>query len=89
MTGKYQEAHRFYQKLEENNEAQTSDWLNNGHVYLVEKNTPKALECYREVMKSCKTHDDFLKLYLADKEVLLEQGISETNIYLIPDLLQS
>lgn len=87
MTGKYPEAHRFYEKLLESEEPQTSDWLNNGHVYAAEKNIPKALECYREVMKSCKTHDDFLKIYLADKEVLLEQGISETTIYLIPDLL--
>ena len=88
MTGKYPEAHRFYEKLLEGNETQDSDWLNHGHVYAAEKNIPKALECYREVMKSCKTHDDFLKLYLADKEALLEQGISETTIYLIPDLLQ-
>ena len=87
MTGKYPEAHRFYEKLKESNEIQVSDWLNNGHVYAAEKNIPKALECYGEVMKSCKTHDDFLKMYLADKEVLLERGITETTIYLIPDLL--
>ena len=87
MTGKYAEAHRFYEKLLESNETQTSDWLNNGHVYTAEKNIPKALECYREVMKNCKTHDDFLKLYLSDKEAMQEQGVSETTIHLIPDLL--
>lgn len=37
MTGKYAEAHRFYEKLLESNETQTSDWLNNGHVYTAEK----------------------------------------------------
>ena len=47
----------------------------------------QALECYRHVESSCQTHDDFMKLYLADKNALLEQGVPEENIYLVPDML--
>lgn len=28
-----------------------------------------------------------MKIYLADKDALLEQGVTEESVYLIPDLL--
>ena len=87
MTGKYEDALKFYEKLLHTAEAQTSDWLNTGHIYMASNNIPKATECYREVQKHCQTHDDFLKLYLADKEALIERGVQEDMIYLVPDLL--
>lgn len=87
MTGKHEDALRFFRELLQNPDTQTSDWLNAGHVYAAMNQIPEALECYREAEKRTATHDEFLKIYLADKEALLEQGITEENIYLIPDLL--
>jgi tetratricopeptide (TPR) repeat protein len=87
MTGKYAEAARFFDKLQQADEVLTSDWLNAGHVYLAQNNIPKALECYRQAENHCQSHDEFIQLYLADKEALLQQGISEENIYLVPDML--
>lgn len=87
MTGKYDEAVRFFDKLLHSDESQSSDWLNAGHVYLAQNNIRQALECYRHVESNCQTHDEFMKLYLADKNALLEQGIPEENIYLVPDML--
>ena len=87
MTGKYEDALRFYEKLLQSEEVQTTDWLNTGHVYTAMNLIPKALECYREVEKRTVIHSEFMKIYLADKEALLEQGVTEENIYLIPDLL--
>ena len=86
MTGKYAEAARFFDKLQQADEVLTSDWLNAGHVYLAQNNIPKALECYRQAENHCQSHDEFIQLYLADKEALLQQGISEDNIYLVPDM---
>lgn len=87
MTGKYEDALHFYQKLLHTPDAQTSDWLNAGHVYVAMNKIPEALECYREVEKQTATHDEFMKIYLMDEDALKERGISEENIYLIPDLL--
>lgn len=87
MTGKHAEALRFFEKLIQASDAQISDWLNTGHVYLAMHQIPKALECYRHAEKQAKTHDDFMKIYLADKDALLEQGVTEESVYLIPDLL--
>ena len=67
MTGKYEDALKFYEKLLQSPETQTSDWLNTGHIYMASGNIPKATECYREVQKRSQTHDEFLKLYWADK----------------------
>ena len=87
MTGKYEDALRFYKKLLQIPEAQTSDWLNTGHIYTAMNQIPKAIECYRKVEKRTSSRDEFLKIYLNDKDALLEQGVTEENIYLIPDLL--
>ncbi len=87
MTGKYEEALHFYKKLFHAQNTQTSDWLNAGHVYVAMNKIPEAVECYREVEKRTATHDEFMKIYLTDKEALQERGITEENIYLIPDLL--
>lgn len=87
MTGKYEDALRFYRKLQEADDAQLSDWLNAGHVYLASNRMPEALECYRKAEACCKTHEEFIKIFLADKEALQEQGVPENTIYLVPDML--
>lgn len=87
MTGKHEEAIRFYEKLTATDDAQTFDWMNLGHVYLTQGDMPQAIGCYKKAEKNCKSHDEFLKLYLADKPALLEQHITEENIYLVPDLI--
>lgn len=87
MTGQYEKALNFYQKLLQTASPQTSDFLNTGHVYTALGNIPQAIECYRMAEKQCKTHEEFIQLYLADKEALTEQHIPEETIYLMPDLL--
>ena len=87
MTGKYEEALRFYQKLLQTDDAQASDWLNAGHVYLAQKNIPKALEHYRQAESMCETHEKFVNLFQADKEALTEQQVQEETLCIIPDLL--
>ena len=87
MTGQYDKALHFYQKLLQTTAPQSNDYLNAGHVYMAMGNIPQAIEYYRMSEKQCKTHDEFIQIYLADKEALLEQQIPEETIYLMPDLL--
>ena len=87
MTGRYEDALRFYQKLQETDDVQISDWLNAGHVYLASNRIPEALECYRKAETYCKTHEEFIKTFLTDKEALQEQNIPEDTIYLVPDMI--
>ena len=87
MTGEYEKALNFYQKLLHSASPQTNDYLNAGHVYTALQNIPQAIECYRKAEKQCSTHEEFIKLYLADKEALIEQHIPTETIYLMPDLL--
>lgn len=87
MTGNYENAFRFYQKLVETEQASMADWLNAGHTLLAQNKMPEALTYYRNAEKRCATHEEFFKTFMADKEALIEQGIPENTIYLIPDLL--
>ena len=87
MTGKPEDALRFYDKLQKTEDMQATDWLNSGHVYLVQGNWVEAVRCYRKAKDLCDSSDSFFTLYHADREVLLQQGISDTDICLIPDLL--
>lgn len=89
MTGKPEDALRFYDKLQKTEDMQATDWLNSGHVYLVQGNWVEAVRCYRKAKDLCDSSDSFFTLYHADREVLLQQGISDTDICLIPDLLDA
>lgn len=87
MTGQYDKALHFYQKLLQADSLQCSDYLNAGHIYTALGNIPQAIEHYRLAEKQCQTHQEFIKLYWADKEALIEQRIPEETIYLMPDLI--
>ena len=87
MTGKLEDALRFYDKLQNAEEVQAADWLNCGHVYLVKGNWTEAVRCYRRAKDLMDSFESFFTVFRADKDVLMKQGVSETDIHLIPDLL--
>lgn len=39
---------------------QATDWLNSGHVYLVQGNWVEAVRCYRKAKDLCDSSDSFL-----------------------------
>lgn len=88
MSGKYEEAIRMYEKLLALEKPQANDWLNSGHVYLAMGQVPQALEHYRKAAADCASTEEFISLFLADKEALSTQGISDCQIYLITDILR-
>ena len=87
MTGKQEEALRFYDKLQKSEEVQVTDWLNAGHVYLVQGKITDALACYRKARELSHSADRFYDIFRADKDILMQQGVPESDIDLMPDLL--
>ena len=87
MTGQYDKAACFYEKIINQSTPKAEDWLNYGHVYFLKNEIPKAVECYNKTASKCASHDEFVKLFLSDKNTLLEQGISEESIYIMLDLI--
>lgn len=87
MTGKREEALRFYEKLQKSDEVQGADWLNAGHVYWVQGEAAEALACYRKARELSHSANRFYELFRADKEILMQQGVPENDIDLLPDLL--
>lgn len=87
MKHKYEEAIHIYKKIHASNEVRPADYLNAGHACLLRNDLTKALDYYRHTQELCKSYDEFIKTYQADKEIMLEHGITEEYFYLIPDLL--
>ena len=87
MTGQYDEAARFYDKIINQSTPKSEDWLNYGHVHLLKNEIPQALECYKKAASDCASHDDFMHLFLSDRNTLLEKGIAEESIYILLDLI--
>ena len=87
MTGKYADAARFYEKIIQEATPDSDDWLNYGHVHLAQGEMPQALECYRKSAASFSTHEEFVKVFIADKKALLEQGIDEETLFITLDLI--
>lgn len=88
MSGKYEDALRIYEKLLALEPPQANDWLNSGHVYLAMGNIPQALSHYRKAQAGCEPGEDFIALFLADKAALESQKVTESQIYLIADILR-
>lgn len=87
MSDKYGDAVQSYGKLTRTDGVKPADWLNFGHACLVQGKMTEALVCYRNVRKECGSHDEFLRLYMADKQILRDKGVEEENIYIVPDML--
>ena len=87
VTGKYEEALKFYRQLLDTPSPSAQDWMNAGHVYLVIRRIPEAKEHYLKSQEAEKSHSDFLDKFNQDKKTLLEQGLSEEDLQVMMDLL--
>lgn len=87
ITGKYQEAKKYYDLLISEAKPSMQDWMNAGHLYYVLGDAEKAIEYYRKAQSLCGSHDEFIRLYLADKADLLKQGFNKVDLFILPDEL--
>ncbi len=87
MLKEYDRASQYYQKVISQPHPLPEDWLNYGHVLLAQQDTKQALVYYRKAAACYPTHDQFAEVFINDKNVLLEQGVSEETVYILLDLI--
>lgn len=85
--GKHEEALKYYHLLLEEEIPQKQDWMNMGHVYLVNKNIHKAIECYTKAKEYYKEHTSFIEAFMEDVTYLQSFGLSDEDIHITLDLL--
>lgn len=86
MTGQPQKAEEYYQKVLDNeSKILPSDYMNMGHALLVQKRIADALTYYHRAYAV--SQDDFYQTLQTDTPALLEQGVSISELHLLPDLL--
>jgi len=82
----YDRANDYYEKIIAHDTPKAQDLLNWGHVKLCQKNIQDAINTYRQAWtKLNKDSTQFRKMFKADSPELLSQGVSATDLILIPD----
>ena len=87
MTQKYDEANLFYQRIIKDTTPTISDWINVGHVHIVQGLIESAVKYYKEAAAMCKTHDEFIEIFSQDTEHLHQKGVDSITIAIVLDLV--
>lgn len=85
MSGKHEQALRYYNQLLEYNPIE-ADYLNAAHLHWCLGNTQEALKLYKSFYSLVGKRDTFITSLYKDYERLEEQGLSREDIPLIYDL---
>ncbi len=87
VTGKYDQAAKYYDQLAESSEGLTSsDWLNLGHTRWLTGKAEQAVEAY---CRSLKEDDDPYDIFFSDRLMLLNAGKSEEDLRMMLDAVAS
>lgn len=86
MTGKWEQAERYYAKVLDA-KPQAPDYMNAGHVAWATGNMERAIELYSRSLTLMKDRQLFARIFVKDKEVLVQQGIRQDDIMLMLDLI--
>ncbi|MDL2223976.1 tetratricopeptide repeat protein, partial [Bacteroidales bacterium OttesenSCG-928-M06] len=87
LVGKYEQARDYFNRIIENNPNST-DYLNAGHVQLAMRNIREAIHFYRTSWEmSNHSHKEFMEIFSSDIPDLINAGIKETDIPFIWDSL--
>ncbi|MBE6276081.1 MAG: hypothetical protein E7096_07030 [Bacteroides sp.] len=87
LTGKYKEALKYYALLTAEPSVKAEDWINTGHIYLIQGNLPEACRNYQEAHEHFDSHTAFIQAFDNDRRVLQERGLSDEEIRIVLDLL--
>ena len=80
---------RYFNRLEETNTTNALDWINIGHIYLIQGKRMDAYQSYRRAMMQMADLKKFLAAFRPDRPLLVEKGIRLDEIYLMEDQLIS
>ncbi len=86
LSGKNEQAARYYDKIIEK-KPQAPDYLNAGHVAWTSGSMEKGIEMYTKAIETSADRQSFIRMFIKDKEILINKGIVEDDIPLMLDLL--
>lgn len=87
ITGKDSQARTYYRRLISAPNPGYEDYLNAGHVEWATHNNQQAVEYYNKAKELCGNAEKVAEQILNDREVLLDRGISKTELQLLVDLI--
>lgn len=87
LTGKDEQARRYYAHIMENPKVQREDIINAAHVEWIDGNRGTALELYNRAAAMCSNIKELVSLIEEDKPILIERGATEFDLTLLKDLL--
>jgi tetratricopeptide (TPR) repeat protein len=86
LTGKYDQAARYYERVLEERPSVT-ELMNAGHVAWCSGDIKRALVFYRRAANDVGSHEELIALFERDRSVLIEREIKEEELSLLLDLL--
>lgn len=88
MQGKDEEAIKQYKKIIEKPDATAEDWMNLGHVYVVNNDITSGISFYKKANELAKGKSSFYDMFSKDTDMLTSKGVSEEIIWMIPDIVE-
>lgn len=89
ITGNDIQARDYYNRLTGMPKAGYEDYMNAGHVEWVCRNKTLAIELYNKAKELCNGTADLAEQIMHDKETLMARGISEKEIFMLRDLVET
>lgn len=89
IQSKYENAEKYYLQIVGSDNSSADDWMNLGHIYLVQDKFKLALNCYQKTYEMKKGIDVFIKSFKDDEYILLQKGINVEYQNFLFDKLQS
>lgn len=86
MSGKYEQAGKYYQKILQEAQPLPTDWLNAGHTAWVQHHLQQAASYYGKAISLCENKTQFMELFDKDRDILIRHGIREEDMPLMLDI---
>lgn len=87
LNNNLEQAHKYYSKILEEGNPQRDDFLNIGHLYLIQGLLKEAVPYYRRAHSLCKNHEEFRDLCFNDIKLLEDIGINLLDQDILSDAL--
>lgn len=86
MMDRYDKAIEMYNKILDKNDAIAEDWMNTGHVYLVNNDIKSAISFYKKAIELQDKKISFYEIFSSDIKTLKNKGVDEVLLNMIPDM---
>lgn len=88
MTGRNDKAINMYNKILQKTDANAEDWMNMGHVYIVNGDIRNAVSYYKKANEMLDKTTSFYEIFSSDMEMLQNKGVEKEIIFMIPDMVK-